>query len=97
MEPHRVRQETAYPSLAYGLFGLGRFLPQIPDSYKRVIFMSICGSIRLSLDKNMLNLAKKFAVRKNRHKHLARGKSAIRSAVIFCPEVISVSGLRYRE
>ena len=50
MEPHRVRQETAYPSLAYGLFGLGRFLPQIPDSYKRVIFMSICGSIRLSLD-----------------------------------------------
>lgn len=51
MEPHRVRQETAYPSLAYGLFGLGRFLPQIPDSYKRVIFMSICGSIRLSLDK----------------------------------------------
>lgn len=50
MEPHRVRQETAYPSLAYGLFGLGRFLLQIPDSYKRVIFMSICGSIRLSLD-----------------------------------------------
>ena len=50
MEPHRVRQETAYPSLAYGLFGLGRFLPQIPDSYKRVIFMLICGSIRLSLD-----------------------------------------------
>ena len=50
MEPHRVRQETAYPSLAYGLFGLGRFLPQIPDSYMRVIFMSICGSIRLSLD-----------------------------------------------
>lgn len=45
-----MRQETAYPSLAYGLFGLGRFLPQIPDSYKRVIFMSICGSIRLSLD-----------------------------------------------
>ena len=43
-------QETAYPSLAYGLFGLGRFLQQIPDSYKRVIFMSICGSIRLSLD-----------------------------------------------
>lgn len=52
MEPHRVRQETAYPSLAYGLFGLGRFLLQIPDSYKRVIFMSICGSIRLSLDSN---------------------------------------------
>lgn len=50
MEPHRVLQETAYPSLAYGLFGLGRFLQQIPDSYKRVIFMSICGSIRLSLD-----------------------------------------------
>ena len=50
MEPHRVRQETAYLSLAYGLFGLGRFLPQIPDSYKRVIFMSICGSIQLSLD-----------------------------------------------
>ena len=44
-------QETAYPSLAYGLFGLGRFLQQIPDSYKRVIFMSICGSIRLSLDR----------------------------------------------
>jgi hypothetical protein len=38
MEPHRVLQETAYPSLAYGLFGLGRFLQQIPDSYKRVIF-----------------------------------------------------------
>ena len=54
MEPHRVRQETAYPSLAYGLFGLGRFLPQIPDSYMRVIFMSICGSIRLSLDRNEL-------------------------------------------
>ena len=51
MEPHRVLQETAYPSLAYGLFGLGRFLQQIPDSYKRVIFMSICGSIWLSLDK----------------------------------------------
>ena len=51
MEPHRVLQETAYPSLAYGLFGLGRFLQQIPDSYKRVIFMSICGSIRLSLDR----------------------------------------------
>ena len=50
MEPHRVLQETAYPSLAYGLFGLGRFLQQIPDSYKRVIFMSICGSIWLSLD-----------------------------------------------
>ena len=33
MEPHRVLQETAYPSLAYGLFGLGRFLPQILDSY----------------------------------------------------------------
>lgn len=54
MEPHRVRQETAYPSLAYGLLGLGRFLPQIPDSYKRVIFMSICGSIRLSLDRTFL-------------------------------------------
>lgn len=53
MEPHRVRQETAYLSLAYGLFGLGRFLPQIPDSYKRVIFMSICGSIQLSLDKHV--------------------------------------------
>ena len=51
MEPHRVLQETAYPSLAYGLFGLGRFLQQIPDSYKRVIFMSICGSIWLSLDR----------------------------------------------
>lgn len=50
MESHRVLQETAYPSLAYGLFGLGRFLQQIPDSYKRVIFMSICGSIWLSLD-----------------------------------------------
>ena len=47
--------ETAYPSLAYGLFGLGRFLQQIPDSYKRVIFMSICGSIRLSLDTLSLN------------------------------------------
>lgn len=61
MEPHRVRQETAYPSLAYGLFGLGRFLPQIPDSYKRVIFMSICGSIRLSLDSAEVLLLKKFA------------------------------------
>lgn len=61
MEPHRVLQETAYPSLAYGLFGLGRFLQQIPDSYKRVIFMSICGSIWLSLDtQNLL-------------KHLQRG------------------------
>lgn len=56
MEPHRVLQETAYPSLAYGLFGLGRFLPQIPDSYKRVIFMSICGSIRLSLDSELVNI-----------------------------------------
>lgn len=55
MEPHRVLQETAYPSLAYGLFGLGRFLQQIPDSYKRVIFMSICGSIWLSLDIHCLN------------------------------------------
>jgi len=27
-----------------------------------------------SIDENMLNLAKKFAVRKNRHKHLAQGK-----------------------
>lgn len=50
-----------------------------------------------SVDEIMLNLAKKFAVRKNRHRHLARGKNAIRLAVIFCPEVISVSGLRYRE
>lgn len=38
-----------------------------------------------SVDEIMLNLAKKFAVRKNRHRHLARGKSAIWSAVIFCP------------
>lgn len=36
-------------------------------------------------DEIMLNLAKKFAVRKNRHRHLARGKSAIWSAVIFWP------------
>ena len=56
MEPHRVLQETAYPSLAYGLFGLGRFLQQIPDSYKRVIFMSICGSIWLSLDRKSMFL-----------------------------------------
>lgn len=27
-----------------------------------------------SVDEIMLNLAKKFAVRKNRHRHLARGK-----------------------
>ena len=27
-----------------------RVLQEIPDSYKRVIFMSICGAIRLSLD-----------------------------------------------
>lgn len=38
-----------------------------------------------SVDEIMLNLAKKFAVRKNRHRHLARGKNAIRLAVIFWP------------
>lgn len=38
-----------------------------------------------SVDEIMLNLAKKFAVRKNRYRHLARGKNAIRLAVIFWP------------
>lgn len=38
-----------------------------------------------SVDEIMLNLAKKFAVRKNRHRHLARGNNAIRLAVIFWP------------
>lgn len=70
MEPYRVRQETAYPSLAYGLFGLGRFLPQIPDSYMRVIFMSICGSIRLSLDKFASDLLKDSPVRCRTNKGL---------------------------
>ena len=42
-----------------------------------------CAPLMDSVDEIMLNLAKKFAVRKNRHRHLARGKSAIRSAVIF--------------
>ena len=38
-----------------------------------------------SVDEIMLNLAKNFTVRKNRHRHLARGKNAIRLAVIFWP------------
>lgn len=38
------------PSSAQGLFRLGRYEPQIPDSCKRVIFMPISESIQLSPD-----------------------------------------------
>ena len=69
MEPHRVLQETAYPSLAYGLFGLGRFLQQIPNSYKRVIFMSICGSNWLSLDSAMGIKRPLIAMQDNSSRH----------------------------
>lgn len=53
-----------------------------------------------SVDEIMLNLAKKFAVRKNRHRHLARGKNAIRLAVIFWPSSyigVQVELLRKKE
>ena len=82
MEPHRVLQETAYPSLAYGLFGLGRFLQQIPDSYKRVIFMSICGSIWLSLDKRRGKEGKK--------EESSAVKSALKSGDAAPPAVLEV-------
>lgn len=36
MRPRHLRLETAYPSWGKGQFTLGRFLPQISDSHKRV-------------------------------------------------------------